>query len=143
MPKTVNLFGIREKAILCRIKNMGDYVYTVMRGITDEQEKKLDDVEAINLNGKIVGKADIYCYGQIDVTNEEDLNYLRKFNIINLDAENPIHSGYDYEQGTVFIEGHIAKTKPCWDVIEWFKYNYLLIGKPERIIIYKCKKHDL
>lgn len=143
MVKILNLHGIRKKAILCRTKAMGDIVYTVMKEITEEQEKKLDDVEAVNIDNKVIGKHDIYCYGQIDINNEEDLNYLKKFNIINLDAENPIHSGYDFDKGTAVVEGDIAKTHPCWNAIEWFKYNYLLIGKPKRIIIYKCKKCDL
>ena len=143
MPKIVKLFGIRKKAILCRIKYLGDYVYTVMREITDKQEQELDDLESINIDNKVVTKEDIYCYGQIDVNNEEDINYIKKFNIINLDSENSIHSGYDYEKGEVVIENNIAKKHSTWNPIEWFKYNYLLIGKPKRIIIYKCKKCDL
>lgn len=143
MAKVVNLFGIREKAILCRIKTIGDFVYIVMKEITDEQEKQLDELEAITINNKIIGKDEIYCYGEIDVNNEEDLKYIKKFNIINLDAENSIHSGYNYEKGNVIIEGNIPKMYSTWNPIEWFKYNYLLIGKPKRIIIYKCKKCDL
>lgn len=143
MPKIVNLLGIRKKAILCRSKVMGDVIYSVMREITEEQEKELDDIESIELDGKVIDKSNIYCYGQLDVNNEEDVNYIRKFNIINLDAENPIHSDYNYERGNVRIDGNIAKTHPTWDAFEWFKYNYLLIGKPKRIIIYKCKKCDL
>lgn len=143
MAKVVNLFGIRKKAILCRTKYMGEYTYTVMKEITESQEKELDDLESITIDNKIISKDNIYCYGEIDISNKEDIDYLKKFNIINLDAENNIHANYDYEKGNVLIEGNIAKMSPIWDVIKWFKYNYLLIGKPKRIIIYKCKKCDL
>lgn len=143
MPKIVNLLGIRNKAMLCRTKTMGDYIFTVMRGITESQEKELDELESIRLDDKIITKDNIYCYGLIDVNNSEDLNYVKKFNIINPDSENCIHSNYNYEKGNVVIETHIAKTYPTYNPIEWFKYNYMLIGKPERIIIYKCKKCDL
>ena len=143
MAKVVNLFGIREKAILCRTKYMGEYTYTVMKEITESQEKELDDLESINIDNKIISKDNIYCYGEIDISNKEDIDYLKKFNIINLDDENSIHVNYDYEKGNVLIEGNIAKMSPTWNVVEWFKYNYLLVGKPKRIIIYKCKKCDL
>ena len=143
MAKLVKLLGIRMKAILCRTKLMGELVFTVMREITEEDEKKLDTLEAIQIDGKVIGKKEIYCYGEIDINNEQDIAYLKKFNIISLDDENPVHSGYDYEKGNVVIEGNVAKMHPTWDAIEWFKYNYMLIGKPKRVIIYKCKKHDL
>ena len=143
MAKVVNLFGIRKKVILCRTKYMGEYTYTVMKEITESQEKELDDLESINIDNKIISKDNIYCYGEIDISNKEDIDYLKKFNIINLDNENNIHVNYDYEKGNVLIEGNIAKMSPTWNVVEWFKYNYLLVGKPKRIIIYKCKKCDL
>lgn len=143
MAKIVNLLGIRKKAILCRIKTMGDYSYTIMIGITEAQEKELDELNSITIDNKLISKDNIYCYGEIDINNEQDVQYLKKFNIINLDAENPIHSNYNYEEGNVLIEGRVVITRPTWDVIEWFKYNYMLIGKPKRVLIYKCKKHDL
>ena len=143
MAKVINLLGIRKKAILCRIKTLGNFIYTVMRPITEEQEKELDDMEKITIDGITIDKDNIYCYGQFDINNEEDLNYIKKFNIINLEADNAVHSNINYEDGTVTIEGNIAKTYSCYDVVKWFKYQYLLIGKPNRIIVYKCHKHEL
>ena len=58
MPKVVNLLGIRKKTILCRIKNMGSFIYTVMRPITEEQEKILDRDEQIDIDGNIINVAD-------------------------------------------------------------------------------------
>ena len=143
MPKVVKLLGIRKKAILCRIKLMGTFVYTVMRPITEEQEKILDRDEQIDIDGNIISKDNIYCYGEFDVTNSEDIEYIKKFNIINLDEVNSVHSNYNFEEGNVVIEGNVAKTYSCYDVVKWFKYNYVLIGKPNRILIYKCKKEEL
>ncbi len=143
MAKVMNLFGIREKAILSRTKNLGNYIYVVMKSITKEDEKTLDNEEELNINGNIITKDDIYCYGEFNVTNSEDINYVKKFNIINLDNNNQVHSNFDFETGEVIIEGNIAKMYDCYDVVKWFKYNYLLIGKPNRIIIYKCKQENL
>ena len=143
MAKVVKLLGIREKVILSRTKNLGNYIYVIMKPITKEDEKTLDNEEELNINGDIVTKDDIYCYGEFDVTNPEDINYIKKFNIINLDNNNQVHSNFDFELGEVIIEGTIAKMHDCYDVVKWFKYNYLLIGKPNRIIIYKCKQENL
>lgn len=143
MAKTVNLFGIRKKAILSRTKSICDYDFTVMIGITKEQEEELDTNEELMINNILIPKEKVYCYGQFDVNNEEDINYIEKFNIINLDSENIIHTDYNFEKGEGYITDRITKVNPTWDNIKWFKYNYLLIGKPERILIYKCKKHDL
>ena len=96
MPKVVKLLGIRKKAILCRIKLMGTFVYTVMRPITEEQEKILDRDEQIDIDGNIISKDNIYCYGEFDVTNPEDIEYIKKFNIINLDEINSVHSDYNF-----------------------------------------------
>lgn len=143
MSKIINLNGIRSKITLCRIKTMGIDIYTIMRPITEEQENQLDDKEFVTFDGHKVNKANIYCYGEINVNSQEDLNYIKKFNIIDYDAPNSIHVNYNFDEGNVVIEGNIAKVYHCYNPIDWFKYNYLLIGKPKRIIIYKCKRCDL
>ena len=143
MAKILNLLGIRKKAILCRTKVGGNPIYTVMRPITEQQKKELDDNERLVIDNITISKDNIYCYGEFNVNNDEDLNYIKKFNIINLDEENSVHSNLDFETGEVTLEGNIAKVYCCYDAIKWFKYQYLLIGKPNRIIVYKCPKHDL
>ena len=125
MAKLVNLLGIRNKAILCRIKIIGNYNYTVMRPISEEDEKIIDRDEEINIDGHIITKDNIYCYGEFDVTNPEDINYIKKFNIINLDEINSVHSDFNFEEGNVLVEGTVAKTYSCYDVVKWFKYIYL------------------
>lgn len=141
--KTLKLNGIRKRAILCR---SNDFVKTVvvMIPITEEQEKEIDDNSYIDINNLRIAANSIYCYGNIDITNNDDLKSIEKFDLINKgDDDNYIHSNYDYEKGEVKYEGKIPKTYPINDAVEWFKYNHLLIGKPERILIYKCKMHDL
>ena len=139
----MNLLGIRKKVILCRIKVMGSFVYTVMRPITERDEKILDRDEKIVIDGNVITKDNIYCYGEFDVNNPEDLEYINKFNIINPDEPNFIYSNYDFEKGNFYVENNVAKVYECYDIIKWFKYNYVLIGKPSRILIYKCKKANL
>jgi hypothetical protein len=113
-----------------------------MRPITEEDEQNLDKWEYINVDGKRIDKKDIYCYGEINLSSNDDVEYIKKFNLLDTDNGGTIHSNFNYQEGYALIEG-IAKTYPTFDIIEWFKYNHCLIGKPTRIIIYKCKKENL
>lgn len=141
--KTLKLNGIRKRAILCRSNDVIKTV-VVMISITEEQEKEIDDNGYIDINNLKVAANNIYCYGNIDINNDDDAEAIIKFDLIGKgDDDNYVYSGYDYEKGIVKFDGNVAKMHPISDRIEWFKYNYLLIGKPERVLIYKCKQHDL
>lgn len=142
MEKKVNLLGIRKKVILCHTESLAGITYTVMRPITEEDEQNLDKWECINVDGKRIDKKDIYCYGEINLSSNDDVEYIKKFRLLDTDNGGNIHSNFNYQEGYALIEG-IAKTYPTFDIIEWFKYNHCLIGKPARIIIYKCKKENL
>jgi hypothetical protein len=113
-----------------------------MRPITEEDEQNLDKRECINIDGKRIDKKDIYCYGEINLSSNDDVEYIKKFSLLDTDNGGTIHSNFNYQEGYALIE-EIAKTYPTFDIIEWFKYNHCLIGKPTRIIIYKCKKENL
>jgi hypothetical protein len=113
-----------------------------MRPITEQDEQNLDKWECINVDGKRIDKKDIYCYGEINLSSNDDVEYIKKFSLLDTDNGGTIHSNFNYQEGCTIIEG-IAKTYPTFDIIEWFKYNHCLIGKPTRIIIYKCKKENL
>ena len=128
MEKKLNLLGIRKKVILCHTKSLAGVTYTVMRPITEQDEQDLDKWEYINIDGKRIDK--------------KDIEYIKKFSLLDTDNGGTIHSNFNYQEGYAIIEG-IAKTYPTFDIIEWFKYNHCLIGKPTRIIIYKCKKENL
>jgi hypothetical protein len=113
-----------------------------MRPITEQDEQNLDKWECINVDGKRIDKKDIYCYGEINLSSNDDVEYIKKFSLLDTDNGGTIHSNFNYQEGCAIIE-RIAKTYPTFDIIEWFKYNHCLIGKPTRIIIYKCKKENL
>lgn len=139
--KELNLLGIRKKTILCRIEGYG-ISFVVVRPISKNDEKQLDDNGYIDIDNNRIDKKDIYCYGEIDLLCQDDIEYIKKFNLIDTYNGGTVHSNFNYEKGIVMYEGTV-KTYPTFDVIEWFKYNYCLIGKPKHIIIYKCKKEDL
>nr|UWI24163.1 MAG: hypothetical protein [Bacteriophage sp.] len=113
-----------------------------MRPITEEDEQNLDKWEYLNIDNKRIDKKDIYCYGEINLSSNDDVEYIKKFSLLDTDNGGIIHSNFNYQEGYALIEG-IAKTYSTFDIVEWFKYNHCLIGKPTRIIIYKCKKENL
>ena len=142
MEKKVNLLGIRKKVILYHTKSLVGIIYTVMRPITEEDEQNLDKWECINVDGKRIDKKDIYCYGEINLSSNDDVEYIKSLAYLILIMVELFIVIFNYQEGCALIEG-IAKTYPTFDIIEWFKYNHCLIGKPTRIIIYKCKKENL
>jgi len=90
----------------------------------------------------VINEQDIYLYGEIDLNNKGDINYLKKFKnaILNpYDISSFIYSKFDYETGNVEAdENGIYKGYQIMnDVLKWFKFNHCIIGKPSRIIIYK------
>ena len=54
MEKKLNLLGIRKKVILYHTKSLVGITYTVMRPITEEDEKNIDNGEY-----KIIGYSDL------------------------------------------------------------------------------------
>lgn len=139
--KELKLLGIRKRSILCRIEDNGTS-FVVITLINEKDEKQLDDNGYIYIDNNKIDKRDIYCYGEINLLSQDDIEYIRKFNLIDSHNGGNIHSNFNYEKGIATYEG-VVKTYPIFNAIDWFKYNYCLIGKPERIIIYKCKKEDL
>lgn len=115
-----------------------------MESITEQQETRIDksktyygDIRFERDDGVIVEAKDIYLYGEVDFDNPEDIRNIERFNLI--DSEGGwMYSNVDYDKGNfTTIDGH-AKTFQTWNALRWFIYNHLLLGKPKRIIVYKC-----
>ena len=116
MEKKVNLLGIRKKVILCHTKSLAGITYTVMRPITEEDEQNLDKWECINVDGKRIDKKDIYCYGEINLSSNDDVEYIKKFSLLDTDNGGTVHSNFNYQEGYALIEG-ISKTYPTFDIV--------------------------
>lgn len=137
----MNLLGIRQRAILSRTKQIDGTTYSVMCPLTEEQEKDLDEIERTIVNDKIVTRKSIYIYGEVNINSKDDIDAIKKLNLVSGEGSN-IHSNFNYDKGVVTFEDNV-KFRLCFDALDWFKYNYCLIGKPKRIIIYECSKDKL
>lgn len=120
-----------------------------MESITEKDEEKIDksviyynEIRYVKDENTIIRAKDIYLYGKVDFDNDDDLDFIKKFNLINssIKDNNMMHANFNYDNGTCTTINGIIKTTSTWDAIEWFMYNYALIGKPERIIVYKKHK---
>ena len=116
-----------------------------MEAISEQQEQDIEkyakyygQIMYKRADGIVINAKDIILYGTIDLDNEEDINYIERFNLMHEDAsKNWIYTNLDFDTGELeTINGKLVGIS-TYDPIEWFEYNYLLLGKPERIIIYK------
>lgn len=133
--------------ILYRSKFIGRKGYIIIiEPITAKEEEDIDksseiygSIRYITKDNIIIPAKDIYLYGEVDFNNTDDLNNIRQFGIINdeNDAYNAVYSNFDFEKGTCTTINGIIKNHPTWNPVEWFKFKYVLIGKPKRVIVYR------
>lgn len=119
----------------------------IMEAITEEEEQRIDkspkyygEIRHVRSDNYIIPAKNIYLYGEVDFNNQDDVNNIKRFNLINmdLDACNWIYSNFNFDKGYFTVIDGVAKGTPTWNALRWFMYNYVLIGKPQRIIVYKC-----
>lgn len=142
------LLNTKKKVLLSR-SDKGDYGI-FMEEISTETEAKIDKQNDIHgsfcyktFDGFVISNTNTYLYGEIDLNNKKDIKYLMKFGNIILnpyDYHNWYYTSFDYETGNINFD----EEQKAWkginfiaDPIKWFKYQYCILGKPKRIIIFK------
>lgn len=138
---TYSLLGLRKSTLLFHIKKNDKTIsQTIMRELTKDEELQCEDksLSHVHVNDKFsIDKRHIILYGEVDLNNPDDIESIKQFCYIPEDYDAHVHSKFDYERGEfTTIEG-IAKSHITFDPVLWFKYNYCLIGKPKKILIYK------
>lgn len=117
----------------------------VMESITEEEETRIDNsikyfdnIRHVKKDGTVISSKDIFLYGEVDFENKDDVNNIIKFNFINesIWANNTIYSNFNFDKGCFTTINGIAKQYQTWNALDWFKYKYVLLGKPKRIIVY-------
>lgn len=147
--KKINIRGLYDRIILHRFNNH----VVVMESITDKEVKDIENElkNSKNLsfklkNGKLITQSEIFLYGKVDIENEQDKELLKSFENRIWDWtewNHIVYSNIDYETGNVKIDENLQvyKKYSTVDVINWIKYNLLLINNPKNIIIYKIPMH--
>ena len=147
MGKIRCLFNTQKKVLLSR-SDKHDYG-VFMEAITEEIESNIDKQNDLHgsftyrtLKGQIATNSNTYLYGEIDLNNPKDIKYLMRFKnaIVNpYDYNRWYYTSFNYETGEIKAnpEGIFKGVNFIADPIKWFKYQYCMLGKPKRIIIYK------
>jgi len=113
-----------------------------MEAIDADREKRYD---------KQSDKRHIYFYGDIDLTKKDDIDHIRNYNIIQADHLGMVYSNFDYESGT-YEQSNIfngveyepqSLWGPCIDPLLWFKYNHVLLGKPNKVVVRNASYDEL
>lgn len=142
MLQEINLLGIKKQAILCHFEKVCDLA--VMKEITETDEKNIDKGLRFNTGTQFIERDKIILYGEIDINNENDIKLIKNKNLIFPEiVSNIVYSTFDYKSGIATPINNVYKMTIEVDPVKWFMYNYCLIGKPKRIIVYKTTKSYL
>lgn len=145
MAKIINILGLKKKVVIYRFDHGKTRNCIIMEPISEKEEDRIDKSASyfgatrhVLENGHVVDKRDVYMYGKIDLENEEDINIIKQKNIVDLSlTESWVYTDIDFNTGNVIANNGKFLKYPTADPLLWFKFNHLLLGKPERVIIYR------
>lgn len=142
MLQEINLLGIRKQTILCHFEKICDLA--VMKEITETDEKNIDKGLRFNTGTQFIERDKIILYGEIDFNNKNDVKLIKNKNLMFPEiVSNIVYSAFDYKSGIATSINNVYKMTIEVDPVKWFMYNYCLIGKPKRVIVYKTTKSYL
>lgn len=142
MLQEINLLGIRKQTILCHFEKICDLA--VMKEITETDEKNIDNGLRFNTGTQFIERDKIILYGEIDFNNKNDVKLIKNKNLMFPEiVSNIVYSTFDYKSGIATSINNVYKMIIEVDPVKWFMYNYCLIGKPKRVIVYKTTKSYL
>ena len=142
MLQKINLLGIRKQTILCHFEKICDLA--VMKEITETDEKNIDKGLRFNTGTQFIERDKIILYGEIDFNNKNDVKLIKNKNLMFPEiVSNIVYSTFDYKSGIATSINNVYKMIIEVDPVKWFMYNYCLIGKPKRVIVYKTIKSYL
>ena len=112
--------------------------------LTEEQESFIDNHKNVWTNGKYIRNDgvefagnNILLYGDVELNNREFIDYIRNLDIINSEDNPWYRTDVNFTTGVVDRE-KVRKWSFTTNPLTWFEYNYMLIGRPNKIIIYEC-----
>lgn len=112
--------------------------------ISEEEEKIIDNINNKTLHFTRGDKTfnvtinDIYCYGEVDFDNEEDLDQIDDFNFLNYlgSVGIKIVSNYDYDTHSCKSTSKNVMWTETWDTVKLTIMAHGYLGKPKRILLF-------
>lgn len=148
----LSIFGKKKKAMLYHIRNGKISETCYMEELTDDIEEILDSHNGTNGPNSFVfikntqfHTKDIVLYGDIDLNNKIDINYIKHKKLINEDKGFTAYTQMNYDTGEIILEKDEKPTwYQSWNALNNFKMRYCEIGKPKKIFIYIIRrKHHI
>ena len=143
---TYNLLGIFPKGVVLN-KKAGYKKSTIsirLEPLTDKQEDYINNNKNIWSEGKFIrddgvkfAANNILLYGEAELNNREFIDCIRNLDIINSEDNPWYRTDVNFTTGVVDRE-KVRKWSFTTNPLTWFEYNYMLIGRPDKIIIYEC-----
>lgn len=118
-------------------------IQVIMAGITEEQEKDLDNGKIITIDTEL-GCFDVdpdmcYCYGELDLSpNSKDINRIYEahwFDNFNINIY--LVSEYDYATHSITSDTRGGRWYESSNPKDYIPYIHGCIGKPKKVVIFK------
>ena len=130
--------------ILYSEKNRQTNKEVIMTYLTEEEEKLIDNLgkEVLQLERGSrtfsISVNRIYCYGEVDFHNNEDLKTIDSFNFLdNIGSIGvPVFADYDYETHTCNSPTKHYRWSQTFSPKRLAMFAHAVIGKPQRIILF-------
>lgn len=116
--------------------------------ISEQEEKRIDDIKDSTLKFQrgdtsfSVKMKNIYCYGEVDFTDKEDLNQIDSFDFLDHLGSSGIYiwSQYNYKTHSCKAPNRKLLWTETWrpSVVAQIAHGYL--GKPQRILLFNIDK---
>lgn len=146
--ESLRLIGTRKRTILHRFSDS----LIIMERITDKTTKALEEESKKRGQATFTSYGDFYIqpsnlllFGKIDINDKSDIKVIKKSENKIWDALTGCHfvySNLNYETGIVPYDydrkAYVGYT--TFNLINWIKYNLLLLGNPQNVVIYKIPR---
>lgn len=144
----LNLFGTRKRAILHHFSNETTIIEKVTPSVIKNLEKRYKEHGQAHYNSYddfYIKPSNLLLFGKIDLNDSKDIRIINKSENKIWDALSGCHFVYsdlDYNTGIVPFDydRHSYIGYSTLNLINWLKYNLLLLGFPENVVIYKIDK---
>lgn len=134
----IKLANDRRRYIIGETCSNGRTYNVVLSAITNGQEQTLIKGGSIRMGDNLFSNEEIYCYGKVNLTNDDDINAIENIGIdFNGMKGKIIPANYDFDTHTCEAVNGVIGHSETFDLLKIFKYGYGCIGKPECIIVYR------
>mgnify|MGYP003332628166 CR=1 FL=1 len=142
--KIRRILGTKKEVMM----NRSNLFVMLMEPITEKDEELIDKSKEVdfptelfkNRKGIEISPKNIFLYGEVNIDNKDDIALINKHDIITLEifGASNMPADFNYETGIITSDEYgTFKTTDTWNKLKWFKYKYCLLGKPNRVVLYK------